>query len=260
MPSKSKSQQRLFGMALAVRKGELKRSEVGKEVLDIVDGEMTDRQIEDFAKKRTSDRERVSEDLMGTANSEATIPSNSITDNGFHPMDNAGSVAYKHLGEKTEKTGESPLSKYMKNLKYAGGMKPIISVKPNQQYIFTVVKPGFSKLAQTVIERFENSGFKLYKTRTKMLSKREAKLLYKVHEKEDFYEALCDYMSGDFSIGVLFVYPSNWTSEQAFEKTAELKDDIRKEFQESDMRNVLHSSDNTTNMRVEMSMYFNELI
>ena len=35
MPSKSKSQQRLFGMALAVRKGELKRSEVEKEVLDI---------------------------------------------------------------------------------------------------------------------------------------------------------------------------------------------------------------------------------
>ena len=38
MPAKSKSQQRLFGMALAVRRGELKRSEVDDEVLDIVDG------------------------------------------------------------------------------------------------------------------------------------------------------------------------------------------------------------------------------
>ena len=50
MPSKSKAQQRLFGMALAVRRGEINRSEVDQEVLEIVDGEMTDKQIEDFAK------------------------------------------------------------------------------------------------------------------------------------------------------------------------------------------------------------------
>jgi len=52
MPAQSKSQQRLFGMALAVRKGELERSKVSKEVLDIVDGEMTNKEIEDFAKTK----------------------------------------------------------------------------------------------------------------------------------------------------------------------------------------------------------------
>ena len=52
MPAKSKSQQRLFGMALAVRKGELKRDDVDGVVLDIVDGDMTDKQIEDFAKTK----------------------------------------------------------------------------------------------------------------------------------------------------------------------------------------------------------------
>lgn len=52
MPAKSKSQQRLFGMALAVRRGEMQRSEVNQSVLDIVDGEMTDEQIEDFAKTK----------------------------------------------------------------------------------------------------------------------------------------------------------------------------------------------------------------
>lgn len=52
MPARSKSQQRLFGMALAVRRGELKRSEVDDEVLDIVDGKMTDKQIRDFAKTK----------------------------------------------------------------------------------------------------------------------------------------------------------------------------------------------------------------
>ena len=52
MPAQSKSQQRLFGMALAVRKGELERSKVSKEILDIVDGEMTNKEIEDFAKTK----------------------------------------------------------------------------------------------------------------------------------------------------------------------------------------------------------------
>ena len=52
MPAKSKSQQRLFGMALAVRRGELKRSDVDDAVLDIVDGDMTDKQIRDFAKTK----------------------------------------------------------------------------------------------------------------------------------------------------------------------------------------------------------------
>lgn len=49
MPAKSKSQQRLFAIALAVRKGDMKRNEVDQSVLDIVDGDMTDKQIEDFA-------------------------------------------------------------------------------------------------------------------------------------------------------------------------------------------------------------------
>lgn len=49
MPAQSKSQQRLFGIALAVRMGEIKRSEVSKEILDIVDSEMTNKEIKDFA-------------------------------------------------------------------------------------------------------------------------------------------------------------------------------------------------------------------
>ena len=50
MPSKSRAQQRLFAMALQVRRGKLKRSEVDDAVLDVVDGDMTDKQIEDFAR------------------------------------------------------------------------------------------------------------------------------------------------------------------------------------------------------------------
>lgn len=52
MPAKSQAQQRLFGMALAVRRGEIKRSDVNDTVLDIVNSDMTDKEIEDFAKTK----------------------------------------------------------------------------------------------------------------------------------------------------------------------------------------------------------------
>lgn len=52
MPAKTKAQQRLFAMALAVRKGKLKKSDVNDSVLAIVDSDMTDAQIEDFAKTK----------------------------------------------------------------------------------------------------------------------------------------------------------------------------------------------------------------
>lgn len=48
MPATSRSQQRLFCMALAVRKGDLPRNKANDAVLKIVDGKMTNKQIEDF--------------------------------------------------------------------------------------------------------------------------------------------------------------------------------------------------------------------
>ena len=56
MPAKSKAQQALFGMAYAVRKGKMKRSEVDKKVLDIVDSDMTNQDIKDFA---ATDRKQI---------------------------------------------------------------------------------------------------------------------------------------------------------------------------------------------------------
>ena len=64
MPAKSKSQQRLFGMALAVRRGELKKSDVDSNVLDIVNSKMTNKEIEDFAStKHKNLKEHLKESL-----------------------------------------------------------------------------------------------------------------------------------------------------------------------------------------------------
>lgn len=63
MPAKSKSQQRLFSMALAVRKGDLPRSKVWKAVLDIVDSDMTNKEIEDFTVLKESNKYRTMKSL-----------------------------------------------------------------------------------------------------------------------------------------------------------------------------------------------------
>ena len=48
MPARSKQQQKLFGLALAVKKGDVPKSDVSKDVKDIVD-KMSKKDIEDFA-------------------------------------------------------------------------------------------------------------------------------------------------------------------------------------------------------------------
>lgn len=66
MPSDSIAQQRMFGMAHAVRKGELKKSAVNKAVKKIVDSDMTDKEIKDFAKtKHKGLPEYVKENMLG---------------------------------------------------------------------------------------------------------------------------------------------------------------------------------------------------
>lgn len=54
-------------MAYAVRKGKLKRSEVSKSVLDIADGDMTDKEIQDFMVKECGLTEYIRESLYDTA-------------------------------------------------------------------------------------------------------------------------------------------------------------------------------------------------
>jgi adenylate kinase len=53
--AKSKQQQRFFGMVKAVRNGDLPRSRVSKEVLEVVDSKMTDEQIDKFASTKHSE-------------------------------------------------------------------------------------------------------------------------------------------------------------------------------------------------------------
>lgn len=120
-------------------------------------------------------------------------------------------------------------------------------------YIFVVVKPGFLDKTKYVIETFERYGFNIAKIRTKQLLKNETKKLYKVHKDEDFYNDLCKYMSSGPSCALIFAYKSK---KDIFKLSGEIKDKIRKKYGESDMRNVIHSSDSYEAMQKEMGIYF----
>lgn len=122
--------------------------------------------------------------------------------------------------------------------------------------IFVIIKPGFLNLSDKILEKFTLNGYELYQMKTKKLLLSEAKELYSIHKEEDFYDDLCKYMSSDLSTAIIF---KNSNSKNIFEDTKKIKDSIREQYGESDMRNVIHSSDSLSHMINEQSIYFNDI-
>ena len=120
---------------------------------------------------------------------------------------------------------------------------------------FLIIKPGFLNLTSTIISKLLENGWVVDRTVVKLLTLKEAKQLYKVHKDESFYKDLCKYMSSDISRGVIV----KKSGDVKFLDIDSIKDAIRDEFGESDMRNVLHSSDSYEAMLNEAPIYFGSL-
>ena len=138
---------------------------------------------------------------------------------------------------------------------YVNSLSPSL-VDDNKYNIFVIVKPGFLKLTPTIIKEYENKGWKLERIRTKQLLMSEAKRLYEPHKKEDFFEDLCNYMISEPTTGLLFIKDKTMNQKELFKETDKIKDKIRKEFGESEMRNVVHSSDSLDRLKIERGIYF----
>jgi nucleoside-diphosphate kinase len=121
-----------------------------------------------------------------------------------------------------------------------------------KDHVLAVVKPGCENLLGKLISIFKENNYTIVKSKTTRLTLDQAKQLYKVHSKEDFYSNLCDYMcSGPTTAFIL-----KKKSDNIFDEFAKLKDKIREDFGESDMRNVLHSSDSYKSFTHEAGIYF----
>ena len=121
--------------------------------------------------------------------------------------------------------------------------------------IFVIVKPGFFKDIPLIINKFGKKGWIIDRMKTKQLLPQEAERLYDIHKKEKWFDELCEYMSSEPTTAILFVKNSPM-SDKMFEETGKIKDDIRKEFGESEMRNVIHSSDSLERLQIERGIYF----
>ncbi len=126
--------------------------------------------------------------------------------------------------------------------------------------IFIIIKPGFLRLSQCILERFANSGWKIKQSKAKRLLLSEAKQLYKIHKKEDWYKPLCEYMASDTVEAFILYNDMMPLSQEAIDNAGEIKEAIRKEYAESDMRNVLHSSDSVEHMMEEKKIFFNNIL
>lgn len=122
-----------------------------------------------------------------------------------------------------------------------------------KKQVFIIIKPGFLKYSKIILDKFKRKGWNIVRIKTKKLLLSEAERLYSIHKKEKFYIPLCNYMSSDLSIGIII---EKQTSEDPFKEVDKIKDYFRKKYAESEMRNVLHSSDSQEHMDKEMYTYF----
>jgi nucleoside-diphosphate kinase len=121
-----------------------------------------------------------------------------------------------------------------------------------KNHVLVVVKPGFEHLLTELVQLFIDNHYKIVKTVTKRLQLDEAKRLYIIHKKEKFYTDLCEYMSSGISTAFIL----RKKSDNIFDDFAKIKDEVRKKYSQSEMRNVLHSSDSYKNFTHEAGVYF----
>ena len=133
-------------------------------------------------------------------------------------------------------------------------MKKLAVRTKNTKSIFVIIKPGFLPLCSKILQIFEEKGWNISQLRTKQLLLSEARTLYSIHKNEDFYDDLCKYMSSGLTMA--FIFSKDNATGDVFEETGNIKDIIRKKWGESDMRNVIHSSDSLEHMNKEASIYF----
>lgn len=133
-------------------------------------------------------------------------------------------------------------------------MKKLAVRTKNTKSIFVIIKPGFLPMCSKILQIFEEKGWNISQLRTKQLLLSEARALYSIHKNEDFYDDLCKYMSSGLTMA--FIFSKNDATGDIFEETGKIKDIIRKKWGESDMRNVIHSSDSLEHMNKEASIYF----
>lgn len=127
-----------------------------------------------------------------------------------------------------------------------------ISDPMRKNHVLVVIKPDFLKYSTEFTNEFTKNGYSIIKSKTTWLTLDEAKELYKIHKDKDFYADLCNYMSS----GQVMAFILKKKSDNIFKEFGKLKDKIRDEYGQNEMRNALHSSDSYKNFSHEAGIFF----
>ena len=119
-----------------------------------------------------------------------------------------------------------------------------------------VIKPGFEQYQEAIISKFQDAGWRIKRMRTTRLVLEQAHKLYEPHKNEDFYDDLCKYMCSGPCTAIVLTKVYNDVSGDPLKEIAEIKDEIRKKWSESEMRNVLHSTDDPGRLKTEIGIFF----
>ena len=129
-------------------------------------------------------------------------------------------------------------------------------VDDSKYNIFVMVKPGFLKDTQYIIEEFGKKGWVVNKIKTKQLLLSEAKKLYEGHKDKPYFTDLCQYTASEPVTAILFVKDVPMNEKKMFEETDKIKDKIRKKLSTGQMQNGIHSSDSLERLRIERGLFF----
>jgi len=128
----------------------------------------------------------------------------------------------------------------------------------------SILKPDATKrnLTGKIIAKFEDSGLRVIASKRIYLSRREARLFYKVHEDKPFFEELVEFMvSEPIVVQVLEGKNAVLKNREVMGATDPSKaadGTIRKEFALSIGENSVHGSDSKENAEREIKFFFSD--
>lgn len=117
---------------------------------------------------------------------------------------------------------------------------------------FCVLKPEFLDHTEDFLKMLSNKGWTVIQKQQKKIDLDTAKELYKVHKDKDFYNDLCKYMASGDALYCM----CHKDCEDPIKDMKSIKDIVRKNWGESEMKNAMHSSDSLNNVNRESKLIF----
>lgn len=123
--------------------------------------------------------------------------------------------------------------------------------------LFAIIKPEFLEYKKEIKKMITKNGyFSIARAKKVTLTKEQASELYIGKKGEEYYSDLVNYMSSGPCI--IMIVKDEKTGPEPVKSLIRIKEECRKKFGKSDMKNCLHSSDSFKNAAREIHICFDD--